>query len=156
MREFHHLTCHMFHCYHFWEPVLPFVQGVILLPCCPAKQHHLHLEEEVHRQNSRLGTHDPVPSREGMSMSNFWSNPNPNPRFCKTCRLHPLAGRSPHQHRTGGQVSLNKPGLIPKMVAPRTSPYQLVAINNNGTVTTQKNDVVQQTVNTRRAQPHDT
>ena len=56
VREFHHLTCHMFHCYHFWEPVLPFVQGVILLPCCPAKQHHLHLEEEVHRQNSRLGT----------------------------------------------------------------------------------------------------
>ena len=64
--------------------------------------------------------------------------------------------RAPCQYRIGEQVLLNKPGLIPKMVAPRTGPYQLVAINNNGTVTIQKNDVVQQTVNIRRVQPYDT
>ena len=63
--------------------------------------------------------------------------------------------RVPHQHRIGEQVSLNKPGLIPKLVAPCTGPCQLVAIDNDGTVAMQKNDVAQQTVNMRRVQPCD-
>ena len=41
--------------------------------------------------------------------------------------------RLPCEHEAGDQVLLNKPGILPKMVAPRTGPYTLVAVNDNGT-----------------------
>ena len=62
--------------------------------------------------------------------------------------------RLPHECKVGDQVLLNKPGILPKMVAPRTGPYTLVAVNDNGTVTLQKNNVVKQTVNIRRIIPY--
>ena len=62
--------------------------------------------------------------------------------------------RMPHQHVVGDKVLLEKPGMLPKMVAPRTGPHKLVSVNDNGTVTLQKNNVVKQTVNIRHMQPY--
>ena len=61
--------------------------------------------------------------------------------------------RIAHDYSVGDQVLLAKPGKLNKLQAPRAGPYNVVQVNDNGTVNIQKG-VVTQTVNIRRLQPY--
>jgi hypothetical protein len=61
--------------------------------------------------------------------------------------------RIPHEYQVNDRVLLTTPGKLPKMRAPRTGPYRVVHVHNNGTVTIQ-NGPVQQRVNIRRIMPY--
>jgi len=61
--------------------------------------------------------------------------------------------RIPHEYNVGDRVLLTTPGQLRKLQAPRTGPYRVVHVHNNGTVTIQKGHV-QQRVNIRRINPY--
>jgi hypothetical protein len=61
--------------------------------------------------------------------------------------------RIAHEYRVGDRVLLTTPGLQSKVKAPRTGPYNVVNVHNNGTVTLRKGHV-QQRVNIRRISPY--
>ena len=52
------------------------------------------------------------------------------------------------------KVLLTKPGLVRKLDAPRTGPYKVTAVHDNGTVEIQKSPLVTQRVNMRRLTPY--
>ena len=62
--------------------------------------------------------------------------------------------RLPCTYEVGNKVLLEKPGLTPKMAAPRTGPCAVTKAHDNGTVTIQKNNVVEQVINIRRLTPY--
>ena len=53
----------------------------------------------------------------------------------------------------GDQVLLEKPGLIPKLSSPRTGPYTITEVHDNGTVTIQRGATTEQ-VNVHRITPY--
>ena len=61
--------------------------------------------------------------------------------------------RIKHAHKVGDKVLLEKPGIIPKMSAPRTGPHIIQRVSTNGTVCI-KDGIVTQRVNIRRLTPH--
>jgi hypothetical protein len=61
--------------------------------------------------------------------------------------------RTRHTYKIGDQVLLDKPGLVPKLSAPRTGPHTVTAIYTNGTVRIQRG-VVNERVNIRRLTPY--
>ena len=63
------------------------------------------------------------------------------------------SNRFQHEYNKGDRVLLTTPGILPKMQSPRTGPYRIVEVHNNGTVTIRK-DHVQQRVNIRRLLPY--
>ena len=63
------------------------------------------------------------------------------------------SSRIPHQYRRGDRVLLSTPGILPKLSSPRTGPYDIVDVHDNGTVTIRKGHV-QQRVNIRRVLPY--
>ena len=65
------------------------------------------------------------------------------------------AKRLKHKYNRGDRVLLTTPGILAKVKAPRTGPYDVVEIHDNGTVTIEKGHV-QQRVNIRRIQPYHT
>ena len=46
------------------------------------------------------------------------------------------------------------PGINPKLSTPRTGPYVVSNVNNNGTITINKDGVVTQPINIRRVTPY--
>ena len=58
-----------------------------------------------------------------------------------------------HQYNVGDRVLLTTPGKLPKVRSPRTGPYDVVNVHDNGTVTIQ-NGPVQQRVNIRWITPY--
>jgi hypothetical protein len=58
-----------------------------------------------------------------------------------------------HEYKIGQKVLLEKPGINPKLEAPREGPYEVVHVSTNGTVRIQKG-VVTQRVNIRRLTPY--
>ena len=63
------------------------------------------------------------------------------------------SNRIPHEYKKGDCVLLTTPGKIPKLRSPRTGPYEVVNVHDNGTVTI-KSGHVQQHVNIRRILPY--
>ena len=63
------------------------------------------------------------------------------------------ARRIDHVYKVGDRVLLTTPGKLPKVQSPRTGPYQVVEVHNNGTVTIRKG-AVSQRVNIRRLMPY--
>ena len=61
--------------------------------------------------------------------------------------------RIDHQYKPGDKVLLEKPGITPKMVAPRTGPYEVTTVSTNGTVRIRKGAVTHR-VNIRRLTPY--
>lgn len=61
--------------------------------------------------------------------------------------------RIDHKYEVGNRVLLTTPGLLRKVSSPRTGPYRVVEVHNNGTVTIQ-NGPVHQKVNIRRLTPY--
>lgn len=62
------------------------------------------------------------------------------------------ANRIDHTYNVGDKVLLTKPGLLNKASSPRTGPYEVLYVHDNGTVTIE-NGPVQQRVNIRRITP---
>ena len=60
--------------------------------------------------------------------------------------------RVPHQYQLDDEVLLTKPGIIRKLEAPRTGPYRITEVNDNGTVRIRKGPV-EQTINIRGLLP---
>jgi hypothetical protein len=65
------------------------------------------------------------------------------------------SNRIAHEYHRGDRVLLTTPGILPKLNSPRTGPYDVVEVHNNGTVTIRKGPV-QQRVNIRRILPYHT
>jgi hypothetical protein len=63
------------------------------------------------------------------------------------------SSRLPHEYHQGDRVLLTTPGILPKLNSPRTGPYKVVRVHDNGTVTIRKGHV-QQRVNIRRILPY--
>ena len=63
------------------------------------------------------------------------------------------AKRIEHEYRVGEKVLLEKPGLVSKLSAPRTGPYQITHTYTNGTVRIQRG-VVNERVNIRCLMPY--
>ena len=63
------------------------------------------------------------------------------------------ATRLVHDYQVGEHVVLATPGLLPKAKRPRTGPYKVTQVHNNGTITI-KDGPVQQRVNIRRVTPY--
>ena len=63
------------------------------------------------------------------------------------------SSRIPHEYRKGDRVLLTTPGMVPKLQSPRTGPYEVVDVHDNGTVTIRKGHV-QQRVSIRRILPY--
>ena len=61
--------------------------------------------------------------------------------------------RIQHEYQQGDRVLLTTPGILPKLNSPRTGPYTVVYVHDNGTVTIRKGHV-QQKVNIRRILPY--
>ena len=61
--------------------------------------------------------------------------------------------RIQHEYKVGDKVLLERPGIQPKMGAPRDGPYEVVHVSTNGTVRIQKGAVTQR-VNIRRLTPY--
>ena len=62
--------------------------------------------------------------------------------------------RIQYKYKRGDKVLLTKPGINPKMSTPRTGPYVVSNVNNNGTITINKSAAVTQVVNIRRVTPY--
>ena len=62
--------------------------------------------------------------------------------------------RLAHQYNVKDKVLLTKPGIVPKMNDPRTGPFDITKVFDNGTVEIQKGPSVTQTVNIRRLTPY--
>jgi transposase InsO family protein len=60
--------------------------------------------------------------------------------------------RIPYQYKVGDQVLLETPGILRKLSTPRTGPYPITQVYNNGTVQIQKG-IVSERVNIRRISP---
>jgi transposase InsO family protein len=58
----------------------------------------------------------------------------------------------PHEYKVGDQVLLETPGILRKLSIPRTGPYPVTQVYNNGTVQIQKG-IVNERVNIRRIAP---
>ena len=61
--------------------------------------------------------------------------------------------RKIYDYKIGDKVLLEKPGIVPKLSAPRTGPHTVTAIYTNGTVRIQRG-VVNERVNIRRLTPY--
>jgi hypothetical protein len=61
--------------------------------------------------------------------------------------------RIPHEYKVGDRILLTTPGILPKLTSPRTGPYAVVNVHDNGTVTIRKGHV-QQRINIRRILPY--
>ena len=60
--------------------------------------------------------------------------------------------RIPYEYKVGDQVLLETPGILRKLSTPRTGPYPVTKVYNNGTVQIQKG-IVTERVNIRRISP---
>ena len=58
-----------------------------------------------------------------------------------------------HLNLVKDKVLLTKPGVVPKLTDPRTGPFEITKVHDNGTVEIQKGPSVTQTVNIRRLTP---
>jgi transposase InsO family protein len=63
--------------------------------------------------------------------------------------------RIPYEYKVGDQVLLETPGILRKLSTPRTGPYPVTQVYNNGTVQIQKG-IVKERVNIRRIAPFQT
>ena len=61
--------------------------------------------------------------------------------------------RVPHEYREGQKVLLEKPGLLRKLAAPRTGPYEIMRVFKNGTVLLNRGTYTHR-VNIRRITPY--
>jgi len=61
--------------------------------------------------------------------------------------------RIAHDYHVGDLVLIQKPGILPKMEAPREGPYVIAVVHSNGTLTIQKGPVTER-INIRRVQPY--
>ncbi len=61
--------------------------------------------------------------------------------------------RIEHSYKPGDKVLVTKPGIIPKLSAPRTGPHEVLAVYLNGTVQI-KRGVIHERVNIRRLTPY--
>ena len=61
--------------------------------------------------------------------------------------------RIPYDYQVGMKVLLEKPGINPKLTAPRTGPYEITKIHTNGTIQIQKDEATAERVNIRRVTP---
>ena len=57
------------------------------------------------------------------------------------------------RYRSGDLVTVERPGIMPKLSFPRHGPYKILQVHDNGTVTIQKEPFVTDQVNIRRVQP---
>jgi hypothetical protein len=57
-----------------------------------------------------------------------------------------------HTYAVGDKVLIEKPGLIPKLHAPRTGPYVVEKVNTNGTIRIRRG-AISETINIRRVSP---
>ena len=62
--------------------------------------------------------------------------------------------RIPHQYNVKDKVLLTKPGKIRKLDVPRTGPYEITKVHDNGTVEIQKGPSITQVVNIQRLTPY--
>lgn len=60
--------------------------------------------------------------------------------------------RIPYENKVGDQVLLETPGILRKLSTPRTGPYPVTNVYNNGTIRIQKR-IVSERVNIRRITP---
>ena len=58
-----------------------------------------------------------------------------------------------HVYHVGDLVTLEKPGIVPKMDRPRTGPHEVLQVFMNSTVRIRRG-VIEETVNIRRVTPY--
>ena len=63
------------------------------------------------------------------------------------------SNRQHHVYKVGDLVTLEKPGIIPKMDRPCTGPHEVLQVFTNGTVRIRRG-VIEETVNIRRVTPY--
>ena len=63
--------------------------------------------------------------------------------------------RIPHTYKVGDEVSLKRPGILPKMSLRREGPHKVIKAYDNGTVRIRKG-AISQRVNIRRIAPYKT
>ena len=61
--------------------------------------------------------------------------------------------RIPHTYSVGDKIMLEKPGIIPKMLKPRTGPHTVTKVYSNGTIDIQRGPI-RERVNIRRVTPY--
>ena len=59
-----------------------------------------------------------------------------------------------YNYKPGDKVMVELPGINPKLSTPRTGPYVVSNVNDNGTITINKDGVVTQPINIRRVTPY--
>ena len=62
--------------------------------------------------------------------------------------------RIDYKYQAGNLITLERPGIIPKLSLPRQGPYEIVEAHDNGIVTIQKEPTVTDRVNIRRVRPY--
>ena len=61
--------------------------------------------------------------------------------------------RIPHVYSVGDQVTLDKPGKLRKLSTPKTGPFTIERVYNNGTLSIRRGPVLER-VNIRRVHPY--
>ena len=61
--------------------------------------------------------------------------------------------RANNKCKTGDKVMVELPGINPKLSTPRTGPYVVSNVNNNGAITINKDGAATQPMNIRRVTP---
>ena len=61
-------------------------------------------------------------------------------------------GRIQHDYAVGDKVLYTKPGIVPKMDAPRTGPFEIKQVYSNGTIAIQRGAILDR-VNIRNVTP---
>ena len=59
-----------------------------------------------------------------------------------------------HTYKEGDKIWLNKEGIQRKISAPRTGPYKITTVYNNGNLEVQTSDAVTERVTIRRVTPN--
>jgi len=63
------------------------------------------------------------------------------------------SSRIPHEYKEGDLILLEKPGIIPKLSAPRTGPHRIIRVWTNGTDSIRRGPILER-VNIRRITPY--
>ena len=66
---------------------------------------------------------------------------------------HENKSRIPHEYSVGDKVTLDKPGIIRKLSTPKTGPFTIERVYNNGTIAIRKGPTLDR-VSIRRVHPY--
>ena len=90
----------------------------------------------------------PIKFNADWALIERWKQLSINDSNCKENKK-----RIQHEYKNGDKVLLQKPGILRKVSAPYSGPYEVQRVFTNGTINIQKGAVIQR-VNLRRIVPY--